>query len=87
MIDNKRLLSLQKIVRSYKPHVPVSFVSSILNFDNDDDGKEFILKAGCIMEEINETNGLGISMTQLNINTKDSVVDTSAILTQEKLLL
>ena len=87
MIDNKRLLSLQKIVRGYKPNVPVGFVSSVLNFENDDEGKEFMGKAGCILEEINEMNGLGISSIQLNINTKDSVVDTSVILTQEKLLL
>lgn len=87
MIDNRRLLSLQKIVRSYKPSVPVGFVSSLLNFDNEEEGKDFIVKAGCVIEEITEINTLGIALVQLEINTKDSVVDTSLVLNQEKLLL
>ena len=87
MIDNKRLLSLQKIVRSYKPNVPVEFVSNILNFDSEDEGKDFMIKAGCKFENINEINSLGISMTQLGINTKDSVIDTTVNLQQDKLLL
>lgn len=87
MIDNKRLMSLQKIVKSYKPNVPIEFVSNILNFDSEDEGKEFLLKAGCIIQDINEINSLGISFIQLGINTKDSIVDTSVILDKDKLLL
>jgi SAC3/GANP family len=87
MTDNKRLLALQKVVRSYKPSIPASFVSSFLNFDSEEEGKAFMIKAGCVLEESTEVNCLGISMTQLGINTKDSVVDTSIILHQDKLLL
>jgi hypothetical protein len=87
MIDNRRLLSLQKIVRSYKPSVPIGFVSSVLNFDTEEEGREFIVKAGCVLENITEVNSLGIALIQLEINTKDSVVDTSLVLNQEKLLL
>jgi hypothetical protein len=87
MIDNRRLLSLQKIVRSYKPSVPIGFVSSVLNFDTEEEGREFVIKAGCVLENITEINSLGISLNQLEINTKDSVVDTSLVLNQEKLLL
>lgn len=87
MTDNKRLLALQKVVRSYKPTVPVAFVSEMLNFDDEEEGREFLKKAGCILEETNEVNSLGISMTYLGINTKDSIVDTSVILHQDKLLL
>jgi hypothetical protein len=87
MIDNRRLLSLQKIVRSYKPSVPIGFVSSVLNFDTEEEGREFIVKAGCVLENITEVNSLGIALIQSEINTKDSVVDTSLVLNQEKLLL
>ena len=87
MTENKRLLALQKVVRSYKPSVPASFVSSFLNFDSEEEGTAFMIKAGCILEDSTEVNSLGISMTQLGINTKDSVVDTSLNLQQDKLLL
>ena len=87
MIDNKRLLSLQKIVKSYKPNVPVEFVSNILNFDHEDEGKDFLLKAGCIIQDIHDVNALGITFVQLGINTKDSIVDTSVILDKDNLLL
>jgi hypothetical protein len=87
MIDNRRLLSLQKIVRSYKPSVPIGFVSAVLNFDTEEEGREFIIKAGCVLENITEINSLGIALNQLEINTKDSIVDTSLVLNQEKLLL
>lgn len=87
MTDNKRLLALQKVVRSYKPTVPVTFVTAMLNFDDEEEGIEFLKKAGCILEDAKEMNSLGISMTHLDINTKDSIVDTSVILHQDKLLL
>ena len=80
-------MALQKIVRSYKPTVPVELVISILNFDNEEKGKDFVVKAGCVLVQTTDMNSLGISMLQLGINTKDSVVNTSLILQQDKLLL
>ena len=87
MLENKRLMALQKMVRSYKPSVPVELVISILNFNSEEVGKDFIIKAGCVLIETTDVNSLGISMLQLGINTKDSVVNTSLILQQDKLLL
>ena len=87
MLENKRLMALQKIVRSYKPSVPVELVISILNFNSEEEGKDFVVKAGCVLVETTDINSLGISMLQLGINTKDSVVNTSLVSQQDKLIL
>ncbi len=80
MIDNFRLQALQKIVRAYKPSVPLDFAMSALGLeDTRDEGLELLKKAGCLV-------AAGPEGTQ-ELNTKDSVVDMAAFLTQEKLLL
>ncbi len=79
MVDNFRLQALQKVVRAYKPSVPLDFAMRALGFeDSPDEGLELLRKAGCVVAE-------GPEGTE--INTKDSVVDMAAFLTQEKLLL
>lgn len=84
MVDNFRLQALQKIVRAYKPSVPLDFVLRALGFEDsrDIEGLDLLRKAGCVLSD--ESEG---SEGQQELNTKDSVVDMAAFLTQEKLLL
>lgn len=80
MLDNWRVLALQKMCRGYKPEVTASFVVSELAFSEQSIGLDFMRKVGCILSE-DKTTG------ELMWNTKDSTVDLSALLTQAKLLL
>lgn len=82
MIDNYRLQSLQKIVKAYKPSVPLDFVLSQLAFEEQDVAMELMRKVGCVFVE---TADGGSKVWELS--TKDSVVDMAAHFTQEKLLL
>ena len=56
----------------------MSFVSEELAFDCEELCVDFLKKTGCVVSGKEE---------DLQLNTKDSVVDSSAIITQEKLLL
>lgn len=62
----------------YKPQVEVSFVTGALGFDGEDTCMEFLKKAGCVVTGDSK---------EYQLNTKDSVIDSSAIITKEKLLL
>lgn len=110
MIDSFRLMTLQRICKSYKPSVGAAFVVSQLGFDvtplpaphikksrfqkeTPSVGIEFLKKAGCILvRSAEETAGNSESSgaceeDKWDINTKDSVIDFSAVFTQDKLLL
>jgi hypothetical protein len=80
MIDNWRVLSLQKMCRGYKPDVDARFVLQELAFTDEVLGFDFLRKVGCVLVTDKATK-------QVTWNTKDSVVDLSALLTQAKLLL
>ena len=62
----------------YKPQVEVSFVTEELAFDCVDSCLEFLKKAGCVVSGDSK---------ERQLNTKDSVIDFSGIITKEKLLL
>ena len=103
LVDNLRLQALQRICKGkfshthscsprfkcpnfnplhpftgYKPQVEVSFVTEELAFDGVDSCLEFLKKAGCVISGDSK---------EYQLNTKDSVIDPSAIITKEKLLL
>lgn len=80
MIDNWRVICLQKMCRSYKPEVTAQFVIDELAFTDTALGIDFMRKVGCVLATDKETK-------QLMWNTKDSVIDPSALQTQAKLLL
>ena len=80
MIDNWRVLSLQKMCRSYKPEVTAKFVVDELAFTDITFGVDFMRKIGCVFVKDKDSN-------ELMWNTKDTVIDPSALLTQAKLLL
>ena len=80
MLDNWRVLSLQKMCKGYKPEVPATYVMEQLAFTDPAIGEDFMRKVGCILVKDKSTG-------TLVWNTKDSTVDLSALLTQAKLLL
>jgi hypothetical protein len=80
MLENYRAQSLQRICRAYKPEVGAEFVVDTLAFTEREEGYEFLRKVGCVLARDAETK-------ELIVNTKDSVVDVSALQTQAKLLL
>jgi hypothetical protein len=84
ILDGRRLQALQRICRAYKPSVPLGFVISELAFDSEEEGQEFLKKAGCVT---NDFLSEGTSSEGLEINTKDTVIDFSAVFTQDKLLM
>lgn len=100
MIDSIRLKALQRMCKGYKPSVPLDFVLDQLAFDDKDIALEFLQRLGCVVttqpserESTSSTADLTSAASAssetavLVINTKDSVLDASAIFTQEKLLL
>lgn len=82
IIDSLRLKAMQRICRGYKPNVSAEFVINELAFEDSLLGLEFLKKIGGILEEIKTEECTGTFL-----NTKDTVIDSSAIFTQEKLLL
>lgn len=76
MIDNWRIQALQKICKVYKPDVPIEFIITLLAFENNNIGLEFLKKVGCIL--INN---------DMKLNTKDTIVDGSLLQSETKLLL
>lgn len=100
MVDNYRVQSLQKMCRTYKPDVCASFVLKELAFTDEIIGIEFLRKVGCILITTpTTTSTTSVSSTTVHnkdnkekkkefmLNTKDSVVDLSALLNDTKLLL
>jgi hypothetical protein len=96
-IDTWRLYALQRICKGFKPNIAVSYAISLLAFSNNKTGIEFLLKAGCVIigssitmnnnDSSSSINHLIQSYDLLEINTKDTVIDASAVFTQDKLLL
>ena len=84
ILDGRRLQALQRICRAYKPSVSLSFVISELAFDSVEEGQEFLKKAGCV---VNDAQSEGTNSEGPEINTKDTVIDFSAVFTQDKLLM
>jgi hypothetical protein len=82
MLDTRRLQALKTICRGYKPAVSVDFVVSELVFDSTEEGEEFLERAGCVLVQGGTEGGAG-----KEINTKDTVIDTAAVFTQDKLLM
>jgi hypothetical protein len=82
MIDTLRLKAMQRICRGYKPNVTAAFVTNELAFEDSELGLEFLKKIGGIIEE--QKAG---EETIIFLNTKDTVIDSTAIFTQENLLL
>jgi SAC3/GANP family len=102
MIDARRLHALQRVCRAYKPSVPVDFIVQELAFESGEEGEDIMRKAGCVLEQMTgeggegadaaatsstKSEGLSSKLSQLHINTKDSVIDMSVVFTQDKLLL
>ena len=79
MVDNWRVLALQKMCRGYKPEVGVDFVLTELAFPDRNLGLDFLRKVGCVV--------VGSAVGTAMWSTKDSVVDLSALLSDSKLLL
>ncbi len=78
MLDNIRLLALHKICKGFKPVIELSFVSSELGFEGNDEATNFLVKVGCIIVDSEDTRC---------INTTDTVIDATGVHTQDKLLL
>jgi hypothetical protein len=96
MIDTWRVQALQRMCKAYKPSISASFVINELAFDSSAVALEFFRKAGCILAVATASkssdNGGSAGdnddfIDSLEINTKDSVVDFSAVFTADKLLL
>ena len=82
MLDTWRIQYLQQICKSYKPSVPFDFVVKELGFKETDSAKQFVETAGCLLVSSNTGNE-----EDIEINTKDTVINLAAVFTQEKLLL
>ena len=79
VLDTWRVQALQRIVKAYVPKVSLTFVVSELAFDSEEEGREFLARAGCVI--------VGDSQPHTEIDTKLSVINVSAVLSQDKLLL
>lgn len=77
-----RLQYLQRIVKAYKPTVEANFVLSELHLSHDSEGLDFLRSCGAILFPQGET-----VVAKIEINTKDTVIDTATVLTQETNLL
>lgn len=88
MVDTMRLKVLQKMLKVYRPiGVSLSFVLDELGYDDGELGTTFIKKLGCLIIDKPVTNSDGTNTTELFWNTKDTNIDTTVILNEEKLLL
>jgi hypothetical protein len=92
VLDSARLNALQRICKSFKPNVDADFVSRQLGFDSVVSGVEFFRKVGCILSASSGDGSAGKSPSVLLndgllIDTQKTVIDVSAVLTQDKLLL
>lgn len=77
-----RLQYLQRIVKAFKPTVEVILVLSELHLSLDNEGLDFLRSCGAILSPQGE-----VELERIEINTKDTVIDTAAVLTQETNLL
>jgi hypothetical protein len=78
MIDNWRLLTVQKLVRVYKPKLEVAFITDCLKFNSETECTDFLTSAGGIV--VKEDTGA------MSLDTKTSTIETTLV-KQEKLLL
>lgn len=84
MLDNQRLIMLSRMCKAYKPHLELSWVINELCLQESNESEAFLRRAGSvIVSQWNEDE----KKNELVIVTKDSVIDQSVVLTQEKLLL
>lgn len=83
MMDSYRLQTLVRMCKAYKPNLALSFVVDELAFDSLENGEAFVVKGGCILTD--SLNDAGV--VERMINTKDSVVNSLSVFTQDKLLL
>ena len=82
-MDQMRLQTVVRMCKAYKPTLSLEFAIQELGFDSSEEGESFLCRAGCII--VNGTSETGGS--ELVINTKDSVINSAAVFTQDKLLL
>lgn len=100
MLESMRVKFLQRMLKAYRPMtVSVSFVLEELAFDEEVIGMEFLKRLGCVLQEkiaaVAETGESSNdakedpSSTKKDWiwNTKDSSIDPSALVTEQKLLL
>ncbi len=100
MLESMRVKFLQRMLKAYRPMtVSVSFVLEELAFDEEVIGMEFLKRLGCVLQEkiaaVAETGESSndakedASSTKKDWiwNTKDSSIDPSALVTEQKLLL
>lgn len=96
MLDNYRVQTLQRILRSYKPQVSVSFVLRTIGFDDIETGLLFLTKIGCVFvapevdtsdEPTVVSSGKVPPQYNMDISVKDSIIDPSAVIDKDKLLL
>lgn len=77
-LDPWRVQYLQRIVKAYKPQVEVAFVLKELSLPLSAEGLEFLIKCGVKLVESSDS-----TLEAAEINTKDSIIDPSALQTQE----
>lgn len=83
VLDATRLNALQRICKSYKPSVEADFVWRQLGFEDVESGTDFLRKVGCCICDGPSDGAINSAL----IDTQKTVVDASAVLTQDKLLL
>ena len=93
MLDTWRWYALQRMVRAYKPTINAAFVIEELAFPSPAAGLDFLRRAGCALVDPAAASGKASSSAfadaepQWEISVKDTVLDSSAVFTQDKLLL
>eukprot|EP01040_Poterioochromonas_malhamensis_P000685 gene685-732_t len=100
MLESMRVKFLQRMLKAYRPMtVSVSFVLEELAFEEEVIGMDFLKRLGCVLQEkvaaVAETGESSSdakedpSSTKKDWiwNTKDSSIDPSALVTEQKLLL
>lgn len=101
MLESMRVKFLQRMLKAYRPMtVSVSFVLEELAFDEEVIGMEFLKRLGCVLQEkiaaaVAETGESSndakedpsSTKKEWIWNTKDSSIDPSALVTEQKLLL
>ena len=87
MLDGLRVQVLLRMCKAYKPHIPMKWAAVELGFENSMDSHHIELyfkKYGCVISDVLNSDS---NRTEKVIMTADSVIDSSAHLTQDKLLL
>jgi len=74
MLNSWRLKYLIRMCKGFKPSILVSFIRTEMAFDTHQDCVMFLQKAGCLLVQ-----GPTMSEEDLEVNTKETVVDASAV--------